>query len=205
MKILMSILLSIVSTGADVPVGAGEVYFHESVVTMLQGLSEVRKPELPEPDDWDSLDSPTSAKPGRIYLPKTIIVDKPATRLYVRNAFGDLISDFRICASKIKGQKQEGDDWRTPEGEFKVIGIYNSTDWTYKDTDDKCYGPIFISLHTPRFWGIGIHGTNAPWSIPGRRSHGCIRMHNEDIVRVRRMVDKDTRVTVLPDPVTDVE
>lgn len=61
--------------------------------------------------------------------------------------------------------------------------------------------PVFIALLTPPFYGIGIHGTNAPSSVPGRRSHGCMRMHNEDIVRVRRMVDKDSRVTVLPDPV----
>jgi hypothetical protein len=28
---------------------------------------------------------------------------------------------------------------------------------------------------------VGIHGTNEPWLIPGRPSHGCIRMHNADI------------------------
>ena len=30
-------------------------------------------------------------------------------------------------------------------------------------------------------------------------------MHNEDIVRVRRMVDKDSRVTILPDPVEEMD
>jgi len=28
---------------------------------------------------------------------------------------------------------------------------------------------------------VGIHGTNEPWLIPGRPSHGCIRMNNDDI------------------------
>ena len=28
--------------------------------------------------------------------------------------------------------------------------------------------------------GIGIHGTNAPTSIYGLRSHGCIRLHPDD-------------------------
>jgi hypothetical protein len=28
---------------------------------------------------------------------------------------------------------------------------------------------------------VGIHGTNEPWLIPGRPSHGCIRMRNADI------------------------
>ena len=48
-----------------------------------------------------------------------------------------------------------------------------------------------------------MQGTNAPYSVPGRRSHGCMRMHNEDIVRVRQMVDKDSRVIILPDSVPD--
>jgi L,D-transpeptidase-like protein len=29
---------------------------------------------------------------------------------------------------------------------------------------------------------VGIHGTDQPWLIPGRPSHGCIRMRNRDIV-----------------------
>jgi hypothetical protein len=34
----------------------------------------------------------------------------------------------------------------------------------------------------PRGGVIGIHGTNEPQLIPGRPSHGCIRMSNADIV-----------------------
>ena len=162
-------------------------------------------PELPEPDGWDELDTPFSAAPGRMRVVKHIVVDKPNTRLYVINMFGDTLSRYRVCASRERGQKSGKDDWRTPEGTFKSYGIYNSTDWTYKDTKDKCYGPFFIALWTPPFYGIGIHGTNAPSSVPGRRSHGCMRMHNEDIVRVKQMVDKDTRITVLPDPIPDSE
>jgi len=33
---------------------------------------------------------------------------------------------------------------------------------------------------------IGIHGTDQPWLIPGRPSHGCMRMHNGDITRLYR-------------------
>ena len=136
---------------------------------------------------------------------KNIVVDKPRTRLYIINVFGDTLGRYRVCASLKRGQKTKADDWKTPEGTFRIHGVYNSTDWTYKDTKDKCYGPFFISLITPGFWGIGIHGTNSPYSVPGRRSHGCMRMHNEDIVRVRRMVDKDSRVTILPDPVEEMD
>lgn len=175
--------------------------FAPEVHEMLVSYGGTLAPSLPEPERWDELDSPVSAAPGRMRAPKNIVVDKPRTRLYIINAFGDTLGRYRVCASRERGQKKGKDDWRTPEGTFRIHGVYNSTDWTYKDTDDKCYGPFFISLLTPPFWGIGIHGTNAPYSVPGRRSHGCMRMRNEDIVRVRRMVDKDSRVTVLPDPV----
>ena len=176
-----------------------------AVTEMILAYPGTLPPELPEPERWDEIDSPSSAAPGRMRLTKKIVVDKPDTRLYVMNVFGDTLSRYRICASRERGQKSGKDDWRTPEGTFKVYGIYNSTDWKYKNTQDKCYGPFFIALWTPPFYGIGIHGTNSPYSVPGRRSHGCMRMHNEDISRVRQMVDKDTRVTVLPDFTDDNE
>jgi hypothetical protein len=33
---------------------------------------------------------------------------------------------------------------------------------------------------------VGIHGTNAPGLIPGRPSHGCIRMRNRDVLHLAR-------------------
>ena len=192
--------LSLGSASATESSAVPEAPFSQPVMELLEGWKGSAVPSLPDPENWDQLDSPRSAAPGRMHIPKNIVIDKPNTRLYIVNLFGDTLSDYRVCASLKRGQKQKADDWRTPEGNFGIVGVYNSTDWTYKDTNDKCYGPFFISLITPRFWGIGIHGTNSPSSVPGRRSHGCIRMHNEDIVRVRRMVDKDSRVIIMPDP-----
>ncbi|WP_290147314.1 L,D-transpeptidase, partial [uncultured Duncaniella sp.] len=120
------------------------------VAEMIGNYKRTLSPDLPEPEGWDELDSPCSAAPGRMRIMKHIVVDKPHTRLYVMNMFGDTLSRYRVCASKERGQKTGKDDWRTPEGTFKVYGIYNSTDWTYKDTQDKCYGPYFVSLITPR-------------------------------------------------------
>jgi lipoprotein-anchoring transpeptidase ErfK/SrfK len=42
-----------------------------------------------------------------------------------------------------------------------------------------------------------IHGTNDPASIGGFVSHGCIRMHNADILDLYRRVPLGTRVVVL--------
>jgi lipoprotein-anchoring transpeptidase ErfK/SrfK len=41
-----------------------------------------------------------------------------------------------------------------------------------------------------------IHGTNAPGSIGGFVSYGCIRMHNSDILDLFNRVGYGTRVVV---------
>jgi hypothetical protein len=43
---------------------------------------------------------------------------------------------------------------------------------------------------------IGIHGTNEPGIIPGRVSHGCIRLRNSDIVRLARLMPPGTPLTI---------
>jgi hypothetical protein len=43
---------------------------------------------------------------------------------------------------------------------------------------------------------IGIHGTNAPSLIPGRPSHGCIRVKNEAISRLYRLMPVGTPLLI---------
>lgn len=43
---------------------------------------------------------------------------------------------------------------------------------------------------------VGIHGTDRPGSLPGRVSHGCIRMRNPDIVRLGKLMPVGTPITV---------
>lgn len=43
---------------------------------------------------------------------------------------------------------------------------------------------------------IGIHGTNQPWLIGQAVSHGCIRMRNEDIMRLRRWARPGARLII---------
>jgi L,D-transpeptidase catalytic domain len=43
---------------------------------------------------------------------------------------------------------------------------------------------------------VGIHGTSRPELLPGRVSHGCIRMRNVDILRLARLMPVGTPVTV---------
>jgi lipoprotein-anchoring transpeptidase ErfK/SrfK len=43
---------------------------------------------------------------------------------------------------------------------------------------------------------IGIHGTNQPGLIPGRPSHGCIRMRNRDIKRLYALTPVGTPLRI---------
>ncbi|MEA2387113.1 MAG: hypothetical protein QOJ22_1287, partial [Thermoleophilaceae bacterium] len=65
------------------------------------------------------------------------------------------------------------------------------------------YGPLafgtaaYASISDwPRGGVVGIHGTNEPGLIPGRPSHGCIRMRNDDILRLGRLMPIGTPLRI---------
>jgi lipoprotein-anchoring transpeptidase ErfK/SrfK len=59
------------------------------------------------------------------------------------------------------------------------------------------YGPWFIRLETG--WkGIGIHGTHDPGSTGTRASEGCIRMKNDDLLRIVDETSPGTVVVIKP-------
>src|SRR3954454_12831784 len=43
---------------------------------------------------------------------------------------------------------------------------------------------------------VGVHGTNEPNLVPGRPSHGCIRMRNKDILRLNRLMTLGTPLLI---------
>jgi L,D-transpeptidase catalytic domain len=43
---------------------------------------------------------------------------------------------------------------------------------------------------------VGIHGTDRPGLLPGRVSHGCVRMRNADIVALGRLMPVGTPITI---------
>jgi L,D-transpeptidase catalytic domain len=88
--------------------------------------------------------------------------------------------------------------WPTPAGEFYVRE--RITGFT-----DPIYGPIAFGTNArsavltdwPGGGFIGIHGTNQPEILPGRVSHGCIRMPNAAVLRLSRLMSIGTPVTIL--------
>ncbi len=99
-----------------------------------------------------------------------------------------------------------GKDFATPRGSFRVVNKTLSPSWTYKDkhvpggTYANPLGVAWLGLSMPAGWGrypIGLHGTNAPWSIGYRVSRGCVRMRNADILTVYKHVPVGSPVWIV--------
>jgi hypothetical protein len=66
------------------------------------------------------------------------------------------------------------------------------------------YGPVALgtSAYAPTLseWPgggvVGIHGTDEPQLIPGRPSHGCVRMRNADIARLWSLIEVGTPIDI---------
>ena len=92
------------------------------------------------------------------------------------------------------GQKR----WPTPKGDFYI------RDRLEGFPSGGLYGPLAFGLNArsavltdwPGGGFVGVHGTNEPYLLPGRVSHGCIRMRNRDILRLGRLMPVGTPVTV---------
>jgi lipoprotein-anchoring transpeptidase ErfK/SrfK len=85
----------------------------------------------------------------------------------------------------------------TPRGQFYVRDKLTGF-------DDPVYGPIAFGTSArsavltdwPGGGFVGVHGTNEPQLLPGRVSHGCIRMPNESILKLSRMMAVGTPLTI---------
>ncbi|MFJ5772354.1 L,D-transpeptidase [Psychrobacillus sp. NPDC093180] len=73
----------------------------------------------------------------------------------------------------------------TPTGNYIIIN---------KEVDPGGpFGALWMGLSKPHY---GIHGTNDPSSIGKEVSHGCIRMHNKDVLELSSMVPTSTNVYI---------
>jgi L,D-transpeptidase ErfK/SrfK len=101
----------------------------------------------------------------------------------------------------------------TPVGTFTVIEKIRNPAWYVPESIRKERpdlpavvppGPENpMGSHALRLskWTVLIHGTNRPWGIGSRVSHGCIRLQQEDIALLFEMIPRGTRVSIVNQPV----
>lgn len=106
--------------------------------------------------------------------------------------------------------------WSTPEGVTKVVSKQKNPVWRPTKSiiaehkkngeilpavvpagPDNPLGAYKMTLGWPSYL---IHGTNKPYGVGLRSSHGCIRLYPEDIEQVFQMVGPGTQVRVVNQP-----
>ena len=141
-----------------------------------------------------------------------VILNIPQLRLFLFQD-GKLIKTYPIAVGKIRTQ--------TPIGQFKIGAKISHPTWSVPVSIQRemaargkavtksvppgpknPLGPVFVRLGEPKL-GLGIHGTNAPSSVPGVRSHGCVRSDAAVIYQqasVNVDADHDIWVAIYHDP-----
>ena len=135
-----------------------------------------------------------------------VVINLPQTRLfYYEN--GKLVKSYPVAVGKA---------WtKTPAGEYDVRGVFHNPTWNVPVSiqgemqrsgrtviksvppgPNNPLGPVFIRMGDPKL-GLGIHGTNAPSSVPGIRSHGCVRMKSPDALTMSKILQVGTPISVI--------
>jgi L,D-transpeptidase ErfK/SrfK len=146
-------------------------------------------------------------------VPRTgIVINLAAMRIYYfpdhRGHDPALVYTHPIGVGKV--------GWQTPEGVTKVIAREENPTWRpsagvrkeHEQNDDPVpavvppgpdnpLGKYKFTLGWPSYL---IHGTNKPYGVGLRSSHGCIRLYPEDIEKFYQAVPLGTQVRVVNQP-----
>ncbi|MEQ1580398.1 MAG: L,D-transpeptidase family protein [Steroidobacteraceae bacterium] len=155
--------------------------------------------------------------PTRFVLPDApyegLVVNLAALRVYYfpKRKEGELqtVYTFPIGIGKV--------GWQTPEGVTKIVSKRRDPIWTVpasvraehkKNNDplpakvgpgpDNPLGAFAMNLGWPSYL---VHGTNKPYGVGMRSSHGCVRLYPEDIAPLFQMMSVGTKVTVVNQPI----
>jgi L,D-transpeptidase ErfK/SrfK len=106
--------------------------------------------------------------------------------------------------------------WSTPEGTTKVTGKTKNPTWfppasvrkEHKEAGDPLpskvppgpENPLGTHMMTLGWPSYLIHGTNKPYGVGMRSSHGCMRFYPEDIAELYDDIPVGARVTVVNQP-----
>lgn len=132
--------------------------------------------------------------PGETY---SIVVRKTMGIMDLVDSAGRTVVRYPISigANPDLADKKAAGDRRTPEGDYVISGISESSGWKFEG--ELAYGPWFFALATPPWTGYAIHGTNEPYLIGAPASHGCIRLNIENLLVLKKAVKAGTRVKIV--------
>ncbi len=122
---------------------------------------------------------------------------------------GELVSHYPVGLGR--------PDWPTPTGRFKVVTVEENPVWDVPKSIQeemrregkpvKTKVPPCPENPLGKYWiglsitGYGIHGTIAPMSIYQFRTHGCIRLHPDDIGDLAKRLSVGASGEIIYEPV----
>ena len=196
-------------------VGHTETYLARYEDTLLDvarrfgmGISELLLAN-PGVDMWLPGEGTAIRLPSRFILPAAprsgLVINVPEMRIYYYPKGEPVVYTWPISIGRV--------GWETPLGKTRIVRKAVRPSWTPPDSIRKEHAERGEAL--PRVVGPGpdnplgshalylglpaylIHGTNRPYSIGMRVSHGCVRMYPEHIVELFEMVESGMPVTLV--------
>jgi hypothetical protein len=149
--------------------------------------------------DWLKVRLPMRPNGRSGWVPRRALGRLHVVRTYLR------VDKHRLRATLYKRGKRI---WRAPVGIGKPgtetpSGRFWIRERLHVPSRGSLYGPLAFGTAAysklsewPGGGVVGIHGTNEPGLIPGRPSHGCIRVRNHAILRLGKLMPIGTPVLI---------
>jgi L,D-transpeptidase ErfK/SrfK len=170
----------------------------------------------PDVDPWLPGAGTRVVLPTRFVLPDApregIVLNLPALRLFYYPEVEE--GAPQVVITHPVGIGREG--WRTPLGRMRIIEKTENPVWrppasirrehakqgdplpaVVKAGPDNPLGAYAMRLSRPSYL---LHGTNKPYGVGMRVSHGCVRLYPEDIERLFAQVPKGAEVRIINQP-----
>ena len=193
---------------------------HEDTISDLawaydQGYREMRHAN-PGVDPWLPGEGTEIIIPSRYVLPdaprKGIVINVPEMRLYYypkpRRGEPAEVVTFPISIGR--------QDWATPQGTTSIISKIKDPTWTppasikkeHAEAGDPLPNVVPAGPDNPLgqfamrlgITGYLLHGTNKPYGLGMRVTHGCIRLYPKDIEELFSRVKVGTKVQIIDQP-----
>ncbi len=207
---------------SDIPiVGRVQHYstVHSDTLADIARLYGVGHDEIvaanPDVDIWLPGENTDVVVPSRFILPgevrEGIVVNLPEMRLYHygKDEHGrSVVTTHPVSVGRM--------DWKTPLGASSVVAKATDPSWyppksiRKEHADDGDPLPLIVPAgpdnplgrHVLKLGipGYLIHGTNRPYGVGMRVTHGCLRMYPEDIEWLYNDVNVSTPVKLLNEP-----
>ncbi len=180
------------------------------------GQDEIRIAN-PQADRWLPDDGTPVVSPSRYILPdarrRGLVLNLPEMRIYhfpaAAKGSAAVVDTYPASVGRM--------DWKTPLGETRIARKQRNPSWTPPASirkeaadagqdlprvipagPDNPLGDYALRLARP---GYLIHGTNKPYGVGMRVTHGCVRLLPEDIEELFGRVSVGTPVQIVNQPV----